>query len=68
MSGLRCLVNRNEAEGGVMYDPIEELYDWLDSRGIPKADIEDSLTDLGLMIVPVEELFAPRIRDEDEDG
>jgi hypothetical protein len=51
-----------------MYDPIEELYDWLDSRGIPKADIEDSLTDLGLMIVPVEELFAPRIRDEDEDG
>lgn len=62
------MVNRNEAEGGVMYDPIEELYDWLDSRGIPKADIEDSLTDLGLMIVPVEELFAPRIRDEDEDG
>ena len=68
MPRLRRMVHRNEAEGGLMYDPIEVLYDWLDSRGVPKADFEDSLTDLGLIIVPVEESFAPRIRDEDEDG
>ena len=34
-----------------MYDPIEVLYDWLASRGIPRADFEDSLTELDLMVV-----------------
>jgi hypothetical protein len=38
-----------------MYDPIEALYDWLSSRGIPRADFEDSLTELDLMLVPVED-------------
>jgi hypothetical protein len=38
-----------------MYDPIEELLDWLEARGIPRADVEDSLTDLGLMIVPIDD-------------
>lgn len=38
-----------------MYDPIEALYDWLASRGIPRYDFEDSLTELDLMIVPVED-------------
>jgi hypothetical protein len=49
-----------------MYDPLEALYDWLDSRGIPQADFEDSLTDLGLIVVPVDDptnLFGAQVDD-----
>jgi hypothetical protein len=38
-----------------MYDPIEALYDWLADRGIPRYDFEDSLTELDLMIVPIDD-------------
>lgn len=57
----------NEAKSGLMYDPIEALYDWLDSRGIPRADFEDSLTELDLMVVPYDDPtnFLSR-RDEDD--
>jgi len=48
------MANRN-AEESVMYDPIEALYDWLSDRGIPRADFEDSLTELDLILVPIED-------------
>lgn len=60
------MANGNEAKSGLMYDPVEELYDWLDSLGVNQADFEDSLTALGLMVVPWEDPtnFLSR-RDED---
>lgn len=48
-----------------MYDPIEALYDWLDSHyGIPQADFEDSLYELGLMIMPIEEPINFHVKDD----
>lgn len=49
------MVNGNAYKGELMYDPIDELYDWLESRGIPRYDFEDSLTELDLMLVPVDD-------------
>lgn len=49
-----------------MIDPIDEFIDWLADRGIPRYDVEDSLTDLGLMVVPIEDPTNLRFGDEDE--
>lgn len=61
------MVHGYKAKSGLMYDPTEELYDWLETLGVNRADFEDSLTALGLMVVPYDDptSFLSR-RDEDD--
>lgn len=69
MSRLRRLVNWNEAEGGVMFDPIyEALLDLFEEPDeIGPGNFEQRLAEYGLMIVPIDDpagFLSPR--DEDD--
>lgn len=60
-----------EAKGGLMRDVITnvlgDIFDFFNVN-IDPADFEHYLGENGFMVVPIEESFAPRTRDEDEDG